>query len=276
MSPGLSLGLGCLYADTNCSVSGIVNRYWAGLETIAGSRQFTVGTSGGSPEFLKEGDPILVVQNQGCRYENTNSAAFGDGSGSGTGYSNYYLAGYYGIFTVESVLYIDGNPNFTITTKETIPSITDLFLKREIMGIQQEIEFQVVQIAVCDNIFLDGNVFCKPWDGLTGGVIAMRAKNTFYFKQDDDPDPFSVTCNGGGFRGASVTFSNLTPITDVNELKYHSNFEKDGGTKGEGMCGGPGSLKRQDGTISTDPIPTYIDFYCRGGPGNGGGGGNGK
>jgi hypothetical protein len=143
---------------------------------------------------------------------------------------------------------------------EIFPPLSKNYYTRISGGFQS---YQVVRVPVCTGTAsLASNIVCAPWDGTSGGIVALMA-GTLVF------NAFSISCTGGGFRGgASSDQTTLSTTLDfcTNNGEY--------AYKGEGICGLPERASAADLTV------TYsADFYAggtrgRGAPCNAGGGAN--
>lgn len=103
---------------------------------------------------------------------------------------------------------------------------------------------QAIRVPVYSDVTIDQPLEAYPWDGTTGGIIAIEATGTVTLSSDMD-----VTSVGfrGGDRNGNAAPGGLTYLCEFNSGK--------GGIKGEGV-----SVVTQDA--------------CRGKLANGGGGGN--
>ncbi len=200
------------------TISGIINHYSA-VTAIAGN-QITV-TAGG---LFQAGDYVLVIQMQGADIVTSNNASFGD-------ISAYNNAGNFEWGRVASSV---GN---------------DVFLEKpltktyDIAG-----KVQLVRVpAYCDAVVTD-TLTCAPWNGSTGGVLALLCHGTLTLNAD-------ISVAGKGFRGGPTCIG-FWGCSNPNY--YLNNNNCSGGKKGEG--------------IHLVTVPAYTGG--RGKIANGGGGGN--
>lgn len=108
---------------------------------------------------------------------------------------------------------------------------------------------QLVRVAYHQNINLQDTIFPRPWDGRTGGIVAIEADGALNFIAP-------IIASGLGFRGGdTINEPNCNPLLN---LAYSSDVNGDiGGFKGEGIA-------------AIDPN----HVLGRGPNANGGGGGN--
>jgi len=111
---------------------------------------------------------------------------------------------------------------------------------------------QVIGFQLYENASVDNTLTPAPWDGSTGGVLALEVSGTLTLNADID-------ASGLGFRGGapiSIVDNNCNFLTNANAYAYAANNWR-GAPKGEGI----GSAS------SSEP-------FGRGAQANGGGGGN--
>jgi gliding motility-associated-like protein len=208
----------------------------------------TVGTDrvqvDASPElsFFKEGDKVLLIQMTG--------ATMNTDPGYLTELRNYIDShrnvGMYEILQVDQV--ITGANNYVVFTDDVMHSY------------DAGERIQLVRIVEGENITVSGNVTAQPWDGYTGGIVAIIGTDSVIVDANID-------ASGAGFRGGIVPSENYTgicrknPGTGTDTLCFLSTDLHRAGTKGEGL-------------ITVNPA---LWNYTRGAGAatNGGGGGNG-
>ena len=176
---------------------------------------------------LAAGDLLLVVQMQGATIdEDPASPRYGTVQSLGN-------AGRYELATVASVA---GN-------------VVSLRCAR---GLAQAYtaggHAQVVRVPQYTNLTVNGRVTATPWNGATGGVVALRA-DTIAIGAGA-----SIDATAAGFRGGAYEFGDGTGATDYGLLS-----PLDGAQKGEGLAG---------------PAAALAYTYGRGASANGGGGGD--
>lgn len=204
------------------SIAGIVNLY-AAVQSLSDDR-FSV-TLENNVGFIA-GSSVVVLQMQGASIDTTNSANYGSIT-SMNGAGNYEFA------VIESVV-----GNIVRFTKPLIHS--DYFAGGRI---------QLISVAEYDHVTVYDTLKAQPWNGKTGGVIAISANCLMLAA------PIDAT--GVGFRGGNY-------LNQIGCSGTGGNFDyvsKDSclfSWKGEGIAGTGVNGK----------------FYGRGAPANGGGGGN--
>ena len=160
---------------------------------------------------------------KGAAIDNSNSPQFGSIVSPGS-------AGKYEYATVAAV----GPTTLTLQNK--------LLNHYDVAGI-----VQIVTVATFTDITVADTLRAQPFDGSTGGIIALEASGVVTLNADID-------ASGLGFRGGD--FSN-TGGDDSRKDYYYSRLSGDGGLKGEGIS-----------------ISIIDEEAGRGAPANGGGGGN--
>jgi uncharacterized repeat protein (TIGR01451 family) len=239
------------------TVGGVLNTYYPGTGSATGTT-VTVGTvrSGGG-NAITAGDLILIMQMQdGSTTNFANSAAYGGGMNSTVG--NYEYA---------RVSAFSGS---TLTlTKALINTYTQ--------GTQKT--FQVIRIPQYISATLDGSVTALPWDGSSGGVVAIDVYNNLDFNNK------SINVTGQGFRGGGsrdVAYWYASPIdktvptvvagTYAGTNNFYAN-NKLASFKGEGTAGTP-RYTYNGTTLQNSGAEGYpLGDLGRGAPGNAGGGG---
>lgn len=181
------------------SISGVVNIYTA-VSNISGT-DITVGSTAG----FAAGDRVLVIQMKGATIDETNTSAFGD-------ILSYGSAGYYEFADVASV------------------SGSDIILENPLCRTYDvSSAVQMVRVPVYGDVTISGIVTADPWDGSTGGVVAIEASGTITFNAD-------INVDGQGFRGGD----HCTSYFSCGVADYYSNYAGAlscvGGKKGEGIA----------------------------------------
>ncbi|HVZ41913.1 MAG TPA: choice-of-anchor D domain-containing protein [Candidatus Kapabacteria bacterium] len=201
-------------------LTSIVNIY-APVTAIT-SCTITVPSTGG----FAVGDRILVIQMQGAAVDRSNSVNFG----SITGYGN---AGHFEFATISSV---------TPTTIAVVNRLVGAYSVTDMV--------QVVRVATVANGSVTGQLTCAPWNGSTGGVLAVEASGTLTMNGQID-------VSGKGFRGGTALDMNITCGGIVNTDYFYSDISLGGANKGEGIA-----------------LPQSASARGRGPLANAGGGGN--
>lgn len=198
----------CLITSTlstaqNTPISGIVNRYAAvtGIDTCQGLLYIS-DTSG----FAKN-DVVLLIQMQGAEIASGNNSAFGT-------IQVMHAAGYYERAVIDSV-----GAGVISLTQQLVHSY------------QMAGKVQVVRIATYTSAMVMDTVFAKPWDGTTGGIVALEVSNTLTLNAP-------VMADGAGFRGglAAVVPGNNCNFLIPEAAYYYAANNWRGSRKGEGIA----------------------------------------
>lgn len=205
-------------------LSGVINHYAAvmAIDYCQNSAVLT-NVSGFNP-----GKTVLLIQMKGATINTSNTAAFGDLTN----------IGHAGRFEKATIASLSGNTvffqNALVNTYHTGGSV------------------QLVDVPVYDHATVTGMLSAAPWNGQTGGVLALEVTGTLTLQAD-------VEVSGKGFRGgiADITTANeCSWLLNINGYAYGLNDWR-GAAKGEGIA--DFSASQQTG---------------RGAQANGGGGGN--
>ncbi len=211
-----------VYGQT--AISGVINHYTTvtaidycqNSATVSGTANFSPGTT------------VLLIQMKGATINTSNSAAFGDIADLGD-------AGRYEKAVIASLA---GNTvffeNALLHTYNTGGSV------------------QLVDVPFYENALVTGTLSAAPWNGQTGGVLALEVSGTLTLQADLD-------VSGKGFRGgiADITATNnCNWLISINGYAYGPNDWR-GAAKGEGVAAFVASQETG-----------------RGAQANGGGGGN--
>ncbi len=205
--------------STGAAQSTIVNSY---TPVLSISCEGTVLTVGSSSSFTAA-DKVLVMQMQGAKIDTTNTASFGTITDPGS-------AGNHEFNRIKS---INGNQ---ITLQYKLERPYDLAGK-----------VQLIRVPEFERYSADG-LTCQPWNGSTGGVLAIEVKDTLTLLT-----PIDVSQKG--FRGGQHVDTDLL-LYDETQYYYPTDPARAGG-KGEGIA-----------------IVQADRSYGRGRAANGGGGGN--
>lgn len=268
--------------DGNGTPSGVVNTYYpVAFNAIydASSTSIALGARRGAPVPLREGDLVLVLQVQCDDIDPVNSDAYGDGtpgepasgalatpSNCRAGRHEFVRAG---PGTSNTRLGLEGSP------------LRQRYGQGDATPSSGRRTLQVVRVPQYANATLSGTVRAAPWDGTSGGVVALDVALTL------DLSGFGIDVDGAGFRGGGGRAIAAQPTTTVPAFRWDdaSRF----GSKGEGTAGTPRFVSDQrspdDGTTLPDVIdlapwwggyPTGVGRSGdagRGAPANAGGGG---
>ncbi len=200
----------------NVEMPGVVNHYLSVKNVLADRVEITA-----SPElgFFHPGDKVLLIQMTGTTmpvhagFETDPSIRY---------HESWRNAGMYEILQVDQVL--TGANNFIVFTDD---HINDYDAGERI---------QLVRLVEGDNVTVTANVTAKPWDGTTGGIIAIIGMDSVKLQANLD-------VSGLGFRGGIVPVENYTggcrqdqvPSVISDTLHFKRYQVNRSGNKGEGI-----------------------------------------
>lgn len=213
------------FAQTN--ISGTVNVYTPVISyDTCNNNCFNVGSTSG----FSVGDIALVIQMKGMQINETNTASFGN-------FISYDSTGFHERAVISSV------------SPTQICFTNDLAIKYKLSG-----KVQIVRIArypIGANVV--GAVLAQPWNGSTGGIIAIEVVGTLTLNANIDASSagFKGGKSGGAITNACNAFTNITDYATDSLIWQYKSF------KGEGVAG---------------YVPNK--WSSRGPQANGGGGGN--
>ncbi len=249
----------CL-AQTN--ISGIINTYAPvtaiGFNTGTGvtnctNVRLTIGPTTGSATPFAVGDRVLIIQMQGSRPNLSNNASFGQVPATPSVDALLSSAGNFEFSTISAI----SGSNITLNT-----SLSNTY---DVYGSVQLVRVPVYTTAT--NVTA-ANVTASPWNGSSGGVIALICTNTLTLTGNINADAvgFAGGAPVGGVTGTCRTafFYNSTTAQGAEKgdgvAVENPNFARGKGAWANGGGGGNGDNDRASGG---------------GGGGNGGAGGKG-
>lgn len=205
------------------SVSGIINSYAAvsNIEVCFG--EITVDDA----SDFSEGDRVMLIQMQGASMVEENSSDFG----------TIIDLNSCGLYEMNAIGTVTGN---TINLQFSLVNTYNTAAR-----------VQLVRVPVYQDAEITGEITPQPWDGQTGGIIALEVEGTLTLSAD-------INADGAGFRGglATVVDSGCTFILNQTDYTYPAGNWRSS-PKGEGI------------------VPFIQDKeWGRGPQANGGGGGN--
>ena len=182
----------------------IINSYYPGEVSVsAGSASITLGSKRGSTPNIADGDLLLIIQMQGVEINtdlpdddvdsmgSLGNYADGDGGHDRSGFINNsnYIAGTYEY--VVALGAISGN----ILNIRT-PLVNSYVHNLTPSGGLGARTFQIVRVANYQalNLSFSGSITGLPWNGRSGGVIAIDVNNNFALDG-------IINADGLGFRG---------------------------------------------------------------------------
>jgi gliding motility-associated-like protein len=217
-------------------ISGIINDYSV-VETIS-LNSVTVS----NPEMFQEGDTVLLIQMKG-----------------------------FGILTSPPEDYgkqqdINDAGNYEFLLIENITGNTIYFTREFLKVYNAEGVIQLIKVKGYRSARVTGTLTAEPWNGETGGVLALMVTNTLMLDANID-------LSGKGFTGGKPVIRVVDECSADNPAEYGKFSFPEGsvyaGRKGEG----PVTWYRE-GEFSF-PVNNLM-VHGRGRIGTGGGGGNGK
>lgn len=193
----------------------------------------TVGSAAG----FAAGDRVLIIQMKGASITTTNTANYGD-------ITAYNDAGNYELATITGVA---GN----VITLGSVPCQTYNTTGR----------VQLVRVFQSTNATVNAPLTCQPWNGFSGGVVALEITNTLTLNANID-------VSGAGFRGGNSTVGGFS----CNDAAYVSGGGQGGG-KGEGIADFVANQINSRGKQANGGGGANRGNSGAGGGGNGGSGG---
>ena len=214
-------GFGVIRAQTN--ISGIINQYAAVLSIDTCTYIITVP----SAASFSTNDKILIIQMQGADINESNTASFGTPALNKAG-----------LYETNIISAINGNQ---------ITLMYELLNDYQIDG-----NIQIVSIPQYTDALVVADLLASPWNGSTGGVVALEVSGTLTLNAD-------ISADGAGFRGGHSI--NISP-NDCNWLLPSNDYFYDN--------------NNWRGTLKGEGIAAFIPGKeaGRGAQANGGGGGN--
>lgn len=258
------------------ALTGTVNTYYPGTASAAaGATSISIGAATGAGQAIATGNLLLVIQMQDASINVANNVTYGNGS-TGAGFSALNSAGNYEFVTANNnvgtgggTLNIVGSGNggglvfgYHATAAGTSNGVST---------------FQVIVVPQYTTATLSSGLTALPWNGSTGGVLALDASGTVSL------NGATVSVDGAGFRGgagmqlqggggANTDFLATAPATYTGAAR--SGWDA---PKGEGVAGTPLWVESGGTYLNTGtdyPSGTAADgSMARGAPGNAGGGG---
>jgi len=220
--------IGAVHAQE--SIKGIVNQY---VKVDSVKEDYVKYDAAFNVDSFSRGDLVMLIQMTGATLTSFNQIfpnAF-----------NLNNAGSYELLSIDNVNEAQNIIEFTAQIKN---------------GFTSGEKIQLIKVKETANSFsIDSTVYAKPWDGETGGVVALFALEKIVLNAD-------VKANSAGFQGAVPVQNNYTGgINNSDTVYYELSDSNRAGLKG----GGALSVKS-----------SYKDFRRgRASWGNGGGGGHG-
>ena len=150
------------------SISGVVNIYTAVTNITPNS--VTVTSAAG----FASGDRVLLIQMKGATINQTNTASFGQ------------------------ILNLGSAGNFEFTNIVSINANVITFANTLCKPFSIPGKIQLIRVPVYNQATIIGTVSASPWNGTTGGVVAIEATSSLTFNSNID-------VSGQGFLGGGFT-----------------------------------------------------------------------
>ena len=215
------------------SIGGIVNTYTA--VTNMSPNSVTVSSVVG----FSVGDRVLLIQMKGATINQINNASFGQVVALGSA----------GNFEFTNIAAISGN---------TITFVSNLCKPFAVSG-----KVQLIRVPVYNQATINAVVTSSPWNGTTGGVVAIEATTSLTFNN-------IIDVSGKGFVGGAVT-TGWFMCNDPNFASPGTNA----GKKGEGIALAPLNLDGNRAPLANGGGGSNSGNPGAGGGSNGGAGGRG-
>ena len=181
----------------NVTLAGVINTYYpGGPGTVnAGAVSIPVGAIDvrGSSTPIAVGDMLLVIQMQDADIDYSNLNIYGDGTSSdpANGQTALNSAGYFEYVVATSEV-VGGA--VTITGAGAGNGLLHAYRTEDGNETHGQRTFQVVRIPRYKSAIFDSTLTAAPWNGSTGGILAVDAC-------DVDLGNATVSVDGKGFRG---------------------------------------------------------------------------
>lgn len=263
-----------------------VNTYYTGVgsNVSAGSTSITVGSiTRGATDPIKAGDLLLLIQMQGADINTSNTDAYGDGDSGNNAppnnSSNYPSSGVAN-GNLNNSNFTAGNFEYVVAKNVSGNTITlstplvNSYSNANADSTHGQRRFQVIRVPQYGNLTINstGKIEAAPWDGQSGGIVAVDVAGTLDFKNGE------INVAGKGFRGGGgrrLQGDGNSPLLSNTDI-VTSSTRNANASKGEGTAGTPRYLVKYGTTASL--VDTLVEgypdgSYGRGAPGNAGGGG---
>lgn len=215
------------------SIGGIVNTYTAVTNITPNS--VTVSSAAG----FSVGDRVLLIQMKGATINQTNTASFGQ------------------------IVALGSAGNFEFTNIASIAANTITFVSNLCKPFSVAGKLQLIRVPVYNQATINAVVTSSPWNGTTGGVVAIEATTSLTLNN-------VIDVSGKGFVGGAVT----TGFFGCNDPNFASSGAN-AGKKGEGIALAPINLDGNRAPLANGGGGANSGNPGAGGGSNGGTGGRG-
>lgn len=259
------------------TIATVPNTYFPGAVSAAtGATSITLGTlnAAGNTTTISPGDLLLVIQMQGAVINSTATNNYGDGAGTGAVQDNTgdpargstsNTAGIYEFVVATSAAGSGATVNLASPLQNGYVNAATVGASR----------FQVIRVPQYSALTVNATIAVTPWDGTSGGVIAVDVAGTLQFNGGTGFDGAGRGFRGGGGFGQQQIDCGNNQCPDYRVANADP---ANGAFKGEGIAGTP-ALVYSSAANAVTGNGTGADGYpngdrARGAPGNAGGGGN--
>jgi uncharacterized repeat protein (TIGR01451 family) len=255
-------------ANGNGTPSGVVNTYFPGTTNAnSGATTISLGAASGAATPIAAGDMLLVIQMQGATINSNNNNSYGSGT-SGTYANGYSAIGQTGLYEFVRAASAVSTGGGTVTiVGGSGGGLINSYVDADPTNSTGQRTFQVIRVPQYANATVSGAVNALPWNGSTGGVLAIDVADRLTFAGG------TLNASGLGFRGGGALAqagSSNPSSTDYRSLATRPAH----GAKGEGIAGTPTYVNNNGALLSTGAEGYPNGSNGRGAPGNAGGGGN--
>ena len=256
------------------TLSGIVNAYYPTTANAgAGAKSVTLGAAaaGGAQTAIAAGDLLLFIQMQDAAINPNDTSSYGDGIPGDPALGSTALnnSGNFEFVTATGAVAVGGGTlNFVGTGASG--GLLNSYTTAAASGTQGQRTFQIIRVPQYTSATLSSTVQAMPWNGATGGVLAIDVASQLTLGG-------TVSLDGAGFRGGGgrmLGAGGAGANTDYVTLSTNSA----NGSKGEGIAGTPRYVVNTIAALTSTPTNTGVEglpngSYARGAPGTAGGGG---
>src|ERR1700737_4505239 len=250
--------------DGTATLNGVINTYYPGSGTAAGSGAITLGVATGAASPIAIGDLVLVIQMQDAAIDSTNTGAYGDGVAGdpATGWTALNSAGLYEYAVATSAVPLAGG-SLTVS----LPLI-NTYTQAAPTATQGQRDFQVIRVPQYVAATLTAGLTAGAFNGSTGGVLVFDVDGALNL------NGVAVSVSQEGFRAglgrqmAGGAGGTGTDYVNLSANPFHAQ-------KGEGIAGTPQYVYN---SLAGTTVNNAVDGYpngstARGAPGTAGGGG---
>ena len=214
--------------DGSGAITGVVNTYWNGTSNpAAGAPSFSLGPARGAARTIAPGDLLKLIHIQDANINRDNTLAYGDGRAAAPASCSTALrrAGRFEYVRAANSVGAGGG-----TLGVTSPVVYD-YSNQTPTNNRGNRRFQIVRVPQYLDASITGTLSAVPWDGTSGGIVAIDVANTLTFS-GGTIEASAIGFRGGGGRASS---SGSGASTDTRTVFAHGA----NGAKGEGFAGTP-------------------------------------